>query len=140
MLVPQLAYHDIKDVYLLGTNLWHSEALIQHAGPYVQGAIMPDVFLAGSTAPAARRFVSAFEQTYQEMPGSIEAMAYDTAKVLFETVSQPGVRFRSDVAAVLHAAEGFPGATGFTRFLPNGECDKELRILEVKGKQFIERK
>ncbi len=140
MLVPQLAYHDIKDVYLLGTNLWHSEALIQHAGPYVQGAIMPDAFLADSTEPAARRFVNAFEQTFQEKPGLIEAMAYDTAKVLFEVVSRPGVRFRSDAAAVLHAAEGFPGATGFTRFLPNGDCDKELRMLEVRGKKFVERK
>jgi ABC-type branched-subunit amino acid transport system substrate-binding protein/predicted negative regulator of RcsB-dependent stress response len=140
MLVPQLAYHDIKNVYLLGTNLWHSEALIQHAGPYVQGAIMADAFLAESTEPAARRFVSAFEQTFQEKPGFIEAMAYDTAKVLFDVASRPGVRFRSDVAAVLRASEGFPGATGFTRFLSNGDCDKELRILEVRGKKFVELK
>jgi ABC-type branched-subunit amino acid transport system substrate-binding protein len=140
MLVPQLAYHDIKNVYLLGTNLWHSEALIQHAGPYVQGAIMPDAFLAESTEPAVGRFVSAFEQTFQSKPGSIEAMAYDTVKVLADVVSRPGVRFRSDVAAALHASDGFPGATGFTRFLPNGDCDKELRILEVRGKRFVELK
>jgi branched-chain amino acid transport system substrate-binding protein len=140
MLVPQLVYHDVKDVYLLGTNLWHSETLIQHAGPYVQGAIMPDAFLVDSSEPAARRFVSAYEQTFQQMPGAIEAMAYDTAKVLFDVVGRPGVRFRSDVAAGLHSAEGFPGATGFTRFLPNGDCDKELRILEIRGKKFVERR
>ncbi len=140
MLVPQLAYHDIRDVYLLGTNLWHSEALIQYAGPYVQGAIMPDAFLADSDEPVVRRFVSAFEQTFQGRPGSIEAMAYDTAMMLFDVVSRPGVRFRSDVAAALHASEGFPGVAGFTRFLPNGDCDKELRILEVRGKRFVELK
>lgn len=138
MLVPQLAYHDVKGVHLLGTNLWHSEALIQHAGPYVQGAIMPDAFLADSTEPTVGRFVSAFEQTYQGKPGSIEAMAYDTARILSDVVSRPGVRFRSDVAAALHASEGFSGATGYTRFLPNGDCDKELRILEVRGKRFVE--
>jgi ABC-type branched-subunit amino acid transport system substrate-binding protein/predicted negative regulator of RcsB-dependent stress response len=138
MLVPQLAYHDVKGVHLLGTNLWHSETLIQHAGPYVQGAIMPDAFLSESTEPATGRFVSAFEQTYQGQPGSIEAVAYDTAKILSDVVSRPGVRFRSDVAAALHASDGFPGATGFTRFLPNGDCDKELRILEVRGKRFVE--
>jgi len=140
MLVPQLAYHDIRDVYLLGTNLWHSEALIQYAGAYVQGAIMPDAFLADSDEPVVRRFVSAFEQTFQGRPGSIEAMAYDTAMMLFDVVSRPGVRFRSDVAAALHASEGFPGVAGFTRFLPNGDCDKELRILEVRGKRFVELK
>jgi ABC-type branched-subunit amino acid transport system substrate-binding protein len=99
---------------------------------------MPDAFLAESTEPAAGRFVNAFEQTYQGKPGSIEAVAYDTAKILSDVVSRPGVRFRSDVAAVLHASDGFPGATGFTRFLPNGDCHKELRILEVRGQRFVE--
>jgi ABC-type branched-subunit amino acid transport system substrate-binding protein/outer membrane protein assembly factor BamD (BamD/ComL family) len=138
MLVPQLAYHDVKNVYLLGTNLWHSEALIKYAEAYVQGAIMCDAFFADSTEPPARRFVAAFEQTFQEKPGFIEAIAYDTATILFDAVSRPGVRFRSDVASILHSSEGFPGATGFTRFLPNGDCDKELRILKVKGKKFVE--
>jgi len=138
MLVPQLAYHDVKGVHLLGTNLWHSEALIKLAEPYVQGAIMPDAFLADSTEPTVARFVSAFEQTYQGRPGSIEAMAYDTARILSDVLILPGVRFRSDVAAALHTSEGFPGATGYTRFLPNGDCDKELRILELRGKRFVE--
>jgi ABC-type branched-subunit amino acid transport system substrate-binding protein/outer membrane protein assembly factor BamD (BamD/ComL family) len=138
MLVPQLAYHDVKNVYLLGTNLWHSEVLIKHAEPYVQGAIMPDAFSASSPEPMARRFIAAFEQTFQEQPGFIEAIAYDTATILFDAVSRPGVRFRSDVASVLRNSQGFPGATGFTRFLPNGDCDKELHILEVKGKKFVE--
>lgn len=140
MLVPQLVYHDVKDVHLLGTNLWHSDTLLQQAGPYVQGAIMSDAFWADSTEPTARRFVDAFEQTYQLKPGAIEAMAYDTARILFDVVGRPGVWFRSDVAARLHAAEGFPGATGFTRFLPNGDCDKDLRILEVRGRKFVELK
>jgi ABC-type branched-subunit amino acid transport system substrate-binding protein len=137
MLVPQLAYHDVKNVYLLGTNLWHSDVLIQYAEPYVQRAIMPDAFFAGSPEPAVKRFVAAFEQTFQEAPGLIEAIAYDTARILFDAVSRSGVRFRSDVAAVLHGSEGFSGATGFTRFLPNGDCDKDLLILEVRGKKFV---
>jgi len=138
MLVPQLAYHDVKNVYLLGTNLWHSEMLIKHAEPYVQGAIMPDAFFVNSPEPPARRFVTAFEQTFQEKPGFIEAIAYDTATILFDAVSRPGVRFRSDVASALRTSDGFPGATGRTRFLPNGDCDKELHILEVRGKKFVE--
>ena len=140
MLVPQLVYHDIKGVHLLGTNLWHSDTLLRNAGPYVQGAIIADIFSADSTEPAARRFVDAFDQTFQHRPGAIEAIAYDTARMLFDVTGRPGVRFRSDVAARLRDAEGFSGATGFTRFQPNGDCDKELRILEVRGNKFIELK
>jgi ABC-type branched-subunit amino acid transport system substrate-binding protein/predicted negative regulator of RcsB-dependent stress response len=138
MLAPQLAYHDIRNIYLLGTNLWHSPDLLKYADAYVQGAIMPDAFFDGSPEPAARRFVSAFEAAYQEKPGFIEAIAYDSANILFDVVGRPGVRFRSDVASALRSPEGFPGATGFTRFEQNGDVDKALHILEVRGRKFVE--
>jgi ABC-type branched-subunit amino acid transport system substrate-binding protein len=137
MLVPQLHYHDIKNVYFLGTNLWHSETLIKLAEPYVQGAIMPDAFFAGSPEPSVKRFVAAFEGTYQEKPGFMEAIAYDSAMILFEVLSRPDVRLRSEVAAALRSPAGFPGATGLTRFDPNGDSDKILHILEVRGKRFV---
>jgi ABC-type branched-subunit amino acid transport system substrate-binding protein len=137
MLVPQLHYHDIKNVYFLGTNLWHSETLIKLAEPYVQGAIMPDAFFAGSPEPSVKRFVSAFEQTYQEKPGFMEAIAYDSAMILFEVLSRTGVRLRSDVAAALRNPAGFSGTTGLTRFDSNGDSDKVLHILEVRGKRFV---
>lgn len=138
MLVPQLFYHDIKNVYLLGTNLWHSEALIKQAEPYVQGAIMADAFFAGSLEPPVKRFVAAFEETYQEKPDFIEAIVYDSAMILFDVVGRPGVRLRSDVAAALRSAGEFPGTTGLTRFDASGEPDKVLHILEVRGKRFVE--
>jgi ABC-type branched-subunit amino acid transport system substrate-binding protein len=138
MLVPQLVYHDIKNVFLLGTNLWHSETLIKLAGPYVQGAIMADAFFVGSLEPPAKRFVAAFEETFQEPPDFIEAIVYDSALILFDVVGRPGVRVRSDVAAALRNSEGFPGATGLTRFTPRGEPEKVLHILEVRGKKFVE--
>jgi len=137
MLVPQLYYHDIKNVYLLGTNLWHSESLIKLAEPYVQGAIMPDAFFANSAEPPVRRFVAAFEETYQEKPGFMEAIVYDSAMVLFDVLSRPGVRLRSEVAAALRSPAGFPGTTGLTRFDSNGDSDKVLHILEVRGKKFV---
>ncbi|MGE5258678.1 MAG: penicillin-binding protein activator [Hyphomicrobiales bacterium] len=137
MLVPQLFYHDIKNVYLLGTNLWHSDSLIKLAEPYVQGAIMPDAFFAGSPEPPVKRFVAAFEETYQEKPGFMEAIAYDSAMILFDVVSRPGVHSRSEVAAALRSPAGFPGTTGLTRFDSTGDSDKVLHILEVRGKKFV---
>jgi ABC-type branched-subunit amino acid transport system substrate-binding protein len=42
------------------------------------------------------------------------------------------------VAAALRRADGFPGATGQTRFDADGDCHKELHILTVRGKKFVE--
>jgi ABC-type branched-subunit amino acid transport system substrate-binding protein len=139
-IVPQLAYFDIKNVYLLGTNLWHSDSLIKIAAQYVQGAVMPDGFFAESASPRVRNFVRIFEETYQETPGFIEADVYDSAMILFHVVSRPHVRFRSDVRDELLNLENFPGVTGLTRFDENGEVQKKMHLLRIKGKGFIELK
>ncbi|MDX1707347.1 MAG: penicillin-binding protein activator [Desulfobacterales bacterium] len=138
LIIPQLAFYDIKDVYLIGTNVWHSEILIEMAPQYVQGAIMPDGFFAGSTAPVVQDFVSAFEMTYQEKPGFIEAVVYDSAMMLFEVLAQPDIRFKSDLKNKLFTMEAFMGVTGPTQFDENGEAQKQLHLLRIKGREFVE--
>ncbi len=138
MIAPQLAFHDIRDVYLLGTNLWNSETLLRLAAPYVQGAVFVDAFFAGSREPQVRRFVAAYEETYGEAPGLIEALAFDSASMLIEVFSRTGARAPAEVATALRAQEGFSGVTGRTRFLASGESEKTLRRLGVRGRAFIE--
>lgn len=138
LIVPQLAYFDIKDVYLLGTNLWHSDALIRIADQYVQGAILPDGFFAESSSPAVQEFVTTFQDTYQEKPDFIEAVVYDSAMMLFHAVTRPHIRYRTDIRDELANIENFPGITGNTRFDENGEVQKKLHLLRIKGKGFVE--
>ena len=138
LIIPQLAFYDIRDVYLLGTNLWHSEILIKMAPQYVQGAIMPDGFFAGSSAPVVQNFVSIFEQTYEEKPGFIEAVVYDSAMMLFGVLAQPDIRFKSDIKNFLVNMQPFTGVTGPTQFDENGEAQKELLLLRIKGREFVE--
>jgi branched-chain amino acid transport system substrate-binding protein len=63
---------------------------------------------------------------------------YDTAMILFHVVSRPHVRFRSDVRDELLNLENFPGVTGLTSFDENGEVQKKMHLLRIKGKRFIE--
>ena len=39
LVIPQLAYYDIVNTTLLGTNLWYSDKLLKDAGEYAQGAV-----------------------------------------------------------------------------------------------------
>ena len=137
-IVPQLAYYDIKDVYILGTNLWHSDSLIKIANQYVQGAVMPDGFFADSPSPKVQKFVKEFEETYQETPDFIEAIVYDSAMILFNVVSREQIRYRSEIRDELLNLDNFPGVTGLTRFDENGDAQKKLYLLRVKGKKFVE--
>ncbi|CAB1071467.1 Branched-chain amino acid ABC transporter, amino acid-binding protein (TC 3.A.1.4.1) [Olavius algarvensis Delta 1 endosymbiont] len=138
LIVPQLAYYDIKDVYLLGTNLWHSDTLIKMADQYVQGAVMPDGFFAESTRPVVQNFVAEFRETYQEKPDFIEAVVFDSAMILFHAVSRPYIRYRNEIRDELLNLANFPGITGITRFDETGEVQKRLHLLRIKGKRFVE--
>jgi branched-chain amino acid transport system substrate-binding protein len=138
LIIPQLAFYDVKDIYLLGTNLWHSDTLIKMAPQYVQGAIMPDGFFSGSSAPVVQDFVQIFEETYQEKPGFIEAVAYDSAMMVFGVINQPDLRFKSELKNALLNMAVYSGITGQTYFDENGDAQKQLYLLRIKGRKFVE--
>jgi len=140
LIVPQLAYYDIEDVYLLGTNLWHSPKMIEMARDYVQGAIMPDGFFPDSQNFQVREFVKLFEDTYAETPGVIEATAYDTAMMLFQICQHPDVQSRTAIKEELLRLRDFPGVTGLTSFDGQREALKELSMLRIEGDGFVELK
>ena len=138
LIAPQLAYFDIRDVYLLGTNLWHSDSLIRIADQYVQGALMPDGFFADSSSPGVKQFVAAFEETYEEKPDFIEAVFYESAMILFHSVSRPHIQYRSEIRDELLNLESYLGITGTTGFDENGEVQRKLYLLRIKGRRFVE--
>ncbi len=138
LIIPQLAFHDVTDTYLLGTNLWHSDSLIEMALQYAQDAIMPDGFFAESASEEVMNFVRTFHKTFDRKPEFIEAVAYDTAMILFQMVSSPDIRFRSDLKNKLKKLNDFRGVTGLTSFDNNGEVRKKLYLLQIQGKRFVE--
>jgi ABC-type branched-subunit amino acid transport system substrate-binding protein len=138
LIIPQLAFYDVKDIYLLGTNLWHSDTLIKMASQFVQGAIMPDGFFSGSAAPVVQDFVQIFEETYEEKPGFIEAVVYDSAMMVFGVLNQPDLRFKSELKNALLNMSVFSGITGPTYFDENGDAQKQLYLLRIKGRKFVE--
>jgi len=138
LILPQLTYHDITGVHLLGTNLWHSEKLISAAGNHVEGAIMPDIFFSGSEAPEVKKFVTDYQSMFAEEPGFLEALSYDTALILFDIVSRPEISFRMLIKKELMNSKPFSGATGLTHFGPDGDVLKKLFLLKIYGGRFVE--
>ncbi|MBW2172759.1 MAG: penicillin-binding protein activator, partial [Deltaproteobacteria bacterium] len=108
MIAPQLPYYDVDNVLLLGTNLWHSDKLIQIARKYVQGA------------------------------GFVEAQAYDAALMFFHLVNRPEVRSRLTLRMALSGVRNFPGVTGLSSFDETGDVDKQIYLLKIRGDQFVQ--
>ncbi len=138
LIIPQLAFYDVEGVYFLGTNLWHSDQLIQMARQYVQEAIVPDGFFQDSASKEVQAFVGAFRESFNEDPGFIEAIAFDTAMILFEILGRPDVQLRSNLRDRLMTLHDYRGVTGLTSFDPSGEAVKRLYLLNIKGDKFLE--
>jgi branched-chain amino acid transport system substrate-binding protein len=138
LIIPQLAFYDVKDTYLLGTNLWHSDQLITMARQYVQGAVVPDGFFAEDASENVKNFVGIYQKVFDQKPGFIEAVTYDTAMILFQMVSRPDIRFRSTLKNELERLTDFQGVTGLTSFDNDGEVRKRLYLLQIKGNRFFQ--
>lgn len=138
LIVPQLAFYDIQQVHLLGTNLWHSQHLVEIAARYVQGAFLTDGFFAESTAPEVSRFTADFQATFDSTPGFIEAIAYDSAMLIFQTAGAPAVDLQGGLKERLATLEGYRGVTGLTAFEANGEARKTAWLLTIRGYRFEE--
>ena len=136
LIIPQLAYHDVTDRVLMGTNLWQSQTLLDMARPYVEGAVFPTGFFAADPAPTVADFVVRFTAAYGRPPGFIEAVAYDTTMMLLEIISRPEVRSRTQIRDGLSHTV-FPAAvSGATWFVADGEPHKTLRLITIQQGQF----
>jgi ABC-type branched-subunit amino acid transport system substrate-binding protein len=138
LILPQLAYYDVKDIYLAGTNLWHSNQLIEMTHAYAQNAVITDGFFAESKDQVVQNFVSTYQKIYERRPGIIEAFAFDTATMLFNLVSQSDATHRHVLRDSLQQLSQIEGVTGPTAFEMDGEVIKSLSLLRLKGGQFIE--
>jgi ABC-type branched-subunit amino acid transport system substrate-binding protein len=138
LIAPQLLFYGIEDVLLLGTNLWHSERLIEMARKYVQGALIPDAFYLDSNKKQVIDFINRYENAFQEKPKFIEAVAYDTAMMLFQIVSRSEIKSRKELKDRLQTIRNYDGVTGLTSFKINGEVDKKLYLFRIVKVKFAE--
>ena len=138
LIIPQLAFYDIRDVYLLGTNIWHSDSLIRMSRRYLTNALVVDGFFVESEDYDIRKFVSDFSEIYDEKPEIFAATAYDSALIILNLLKDPTIELRSQVKDHLLTMRPYRGITGKTAFRPNGEVSKDLFILGIRNGKFIE--
>lgn len=138
MILPQLAFHDVRRIVLLGTNLWHHPSLLDQTKGYNKNTIITDGYFEHSQKPATIRFTQSFSNMYGESPGLLEAIFYDTAQILLSTAMDPLVDSRHRLQAALLEEKIFEGATGRTLFNSNGTARKELFLITIKNDRFVE--
>lgn len=131
LITSQLDFYDVKGFKLLGTSLWHSPNLLKNDAQYLEGATFVDSFFAYSSYLETSNFVDVYYKKYNREPENIEALAYDTAKIITGLLDNIEIKTRGQFAAALNKMQNYKGVTGNIYFDSKRVAQKTAFILKV---------
>ncbi|MBN1827774.1 MAG: ABC transporter substrate-binding protein [Deltaproteobacteria bacterium] len=138
MIAPQLAFYNVTDLQLFGVRGWDNDLLSVEDSQYVEGLIFVDGFFANSYLPHVRQFVNRFFTTYGRMPTDLEALSYDSARIMVDALLDRNVEIREDLRDHLRMTVEYPGVTGLISFSSSGDADKILTVLMIANGEVIQ--
>lgn len=133
---PLLAYYDVDpgEVRFLGTALWEDPQLLSE--PTLQGGWFP------APPPSLwNTFRQRYRDSFGNTPPRVASLGYDAvalAAVLEQRGSAQGA-FLPYTSETITQSLGFAGIDGIFRFLPNGQIQRGLAVLEIREAGFVER-
>ncbi len=135
LIAPQLEYHEIENVVLLGANGWNHPDLLQLARRNVEGAVFTEGFFASSEVPVVKSFVESYRTAYGIEPDLWAAQAFDAVNLLLQELTPSGIT-RTQLRDALFRIEAYPGASGVMTIRRDGNADKRPFLLTVKDGQI----
>ncbi len=135
LIIPQLAFHNLGQVTLLGLNSWNDPELLKRAGRHADGSLFVDGFFAGSANPTVAKFVGDYQKRFGRPPDLLAAQAYDATRWILAAV-ESGARTPHDVKRAVLSLRQRAGVSGFLSEIQNGEAIKEPFFIEVKKGKF----
>jgi branched-chain amino acid transport system substrate-binding protein len=135
-IAPMLAYNNIRDVRLLGTNAWNSPALIQRGQKFVEKAVFVDSAVTNDPSFRSSPFFTAFLGAFEEEPGLTELQAYDSALILRQLIAG-GESTRIGLREKLASLRDFPAATGHLSITDDREIQRPLTALTVDNSAIV---
>ena len=136
LIIPQLAYHDIDNIMLLGNNLWHNQEFISETYRYLNNVVLTDAFSLFSKRSMVQNYIRTFYATYESNPGLIDAIAFDTTLLAIAGFQNMMINGFGTIMDALIMLKPYNGITGLTKFSGNGDATKKLILFTTKGKEF----
>jgi branched-chain amino acid transport system substrate-binding protein len=136
-IAPMLAYNNITNVRLLGTNIWNSPGLISRGQKFVENSIFVDSFLATDPVFMTSDFFTNFKATFDEEPSLTEIQAYDSALILRQLIGS-GERTRLGLQTRMSNLQNFTGALGPLSANGDREFRRPLTLLTIKDGKIVE--
>jgi ABC-type branched-subunit amino acid transport system substrate-binding protein len=137
LIAPQFPFHKVFRARFLGTGLWQSPELVEHAAEYLQGAAFPSGFSAQSDSPAVKEFVALYRKAHDSDPGILAATGYDTVMFLGHVFSRKAPKTRRELQRAMQDSRDFTGLSGKMVFNDRREVIKNPTLYSVRGKRLV---
>jgi ABC-type branched-subunit amino acid transport system substrate-binding protein len=138
LIAPQLAFHDVIGVRLLGMSEWNVPELLQGETDYLEGSIFVDALFRESHSFEVIDFLDRFYAAYGREADGIEALAYDSTNMIADALLNHGVRSRQELRDWLLGMGTYAGVTGETSFSKNGDAVKTIYILMIQDGRIVQ--
>jgi len=133
LLAPQLAYYDVNEVLLVGSDGWNNPWLVELGEHYVEGALFTGGFFQDLENPEIREMSEKYWLTFGEDPQALAIQAYDAARIIRAGIESGMVRNRSTMREHLMNLSDFPSAEGLLTTDENGDIRQIPYLLTVVG-------
>lgn len=127
-----LAYGGVKNVKLLGTNLWNTPGLHKRAGNFSNGILFVDSIYPKMMSLSSSSFIHEYKSIFNEDPGLLEIQAYDSALILRHLLLS-GVSSREELTKRISEIKNFPGSIGPLTMTEEKEINRPLTLLTLEN-------
>lgn len=125
---------------ILGTTSVDDPKFIEIAGKAAEGVVYPLAtgYDATSSDPLVREFIDSFQRRFNQIPGWIEAQAYDAMGVICRASQKiTGTPTGTAIKQGLDNLGTYNGVTGTIKFDQNGDVVKPIRLRVVRDGRFV---
>jgi ABC-type branched-subunit amino acid transport system substrate-binding protein len=136
LIAPQLAFHEVDGVRLLGPDGWYHEDLVRLGKEHVNGALFTAHFYPDSQVPYVREFTSRYEASFGRRPGVFAAQAYDATNLVLTQMVRGRYRRESVRKGVL-AIDAYPGVSGVISMRADGNAQKRPFLLGIERGRVV---
>ena len=137
LIIPQLAFHGVRGVTLLGVNSWNDPEFLKRVGRHAEGALFADGFFLESARPAVQTFVGAYQRRFGRPPDLLAAQGYDATQWILTAIAS-GADTPKKVASAVAGVKRYDGVSGYVSEIQNGEAIKRPFFIQVKRGRFVQ--
>jgi branched-chain amino acid transport system substrate-binding protein len=122
--------NEVPSITYLGTNIWNSPEIVKRAAGQKESIYFVDAIDPNDNSVRETDFFKEYYAAFNEEPTLIEMQAYESAKILRDTINTGGTS-RDSLASRLRIMGRSTGVTGELRMSNNREIERPVHVLSL---------